>query len=415
MFADLLNNGAFTTSHLFVVLCTGLAFFAVQLALCFRVWLRMRREERVVEAQGLDAEPGEDERHGHRARSSKLGWVDWVLSNFAADATPGSFSREDALAELDARIASNGDYLALQRMGVMAPLLGVVLTVIGFYWLELGDDEQSLQTILLAVAPLVSGVGAGAVLALVNQVLLHVAGHRAESLRLAARRWFDTAIWRRLDGPSREAAGRAVAAMDALSVSLGEANARYVGGAAEIVEATSSMSAAAKQFREMIETVGAEMRGVPEALREVRRATTASADALEELIRVGSRAVANLDVSVAAFRSTIDREYAEAAKLERRVRRALGRAARQLDGEERRGPGVAAADSAGRVTQQAESLRAALSGLEDALAAIEELGKTQWRERTSGVGGPAAADVEAVSDGSQARDEEMARLARRPR
>ncbi len=33
--------------------------------------------------------------------------------------------------ELDARIASDGGYLLLQRMGVMAPLLGVVLTVAG--------------------------------------------------------------------------------------------------------------------------------------------------------------------------------------------------------------------------------------------------------------------------------------------
>jgi hypothetical protein len=82
-------------------------------------------------------------------------------------------------------------------MGVMAPLLGVVLTVAGFYWLHVGDDVQSLQTILLAVAPLVSGVGTGAVLALINQALLHIAGRRVESLRMSARTWFDTVIWSR--------------------------------------------------------------------------------------------------------------------------------------------------------------------------------------------------------------------------
>ena len=108
------------------------------------------------------------------------------MSNFPADTTnpPGNFTREDVLQELDTRIASNGDYLLLQRMGVMAPLLGVVLTVVGFYWLKVGDEEQSLQSILLAVTPLVSGVGTGAVLALINQVLLHIAGRRAESLRM---------------------------------------------------------------------------------------------------------------------------------------------------------------------------------------------------------------------------------------
>jgi hypothetical protein len=101
------------------------------------------------------------------------------------------------LQELDTQIASNGNYLLLQRMGVMAPLLGVVLTVAGFYWLRVGDGDQSLQSILLAVTPLVSGVGTGAILALINQALLHIAGRRVESLRMTARSWFDAAVWRR--------------------------------------------------------------------------------------------------------------------------------------------------------------------------------------------------------------------------
>jgi hypothetical protein len=69
------------------------------------------------------------------------------------------------------------------------------LTVGGFYWLRVGDGEQSLQTILLTVTPLVSGVGTGAILALINQALLHIAGRRVESLRTTARSWFDMVIW----------------------------------------------------------------------------------------------------------------------------------------------------------------------------------------------------------------------------
>ena len=53
------------------------------------------------------------------------------------------------------------------------------------------------RRILLAVTPLVSGVGTGAVLALINQALLHIAGRRVESLRMTARTWFDTVIWSR--------------------------------------------------------------------------------------------------------------------------------------------------------------------------------------------------------------------------
>jgi hypothetical protein len=120
------------------------------------------------------------------------------------------------LGELDTRIASNGDYLLLQRMGVMAPLLGVVLTVVGFYWLKVADGDESLQSILAAVAPLVSGVGTGAVLALINQALLHMAGRRVESLRMTARTWFDTVIWSRASFDTQGSAGKAVQAMERL-------------------------------------------------------------------------------------------------------------------------------------------------------------------------------------------------------
>src|SRR5947207_10546319 len=101
-------------------------------------------------------------------------------------------------------------------MGVMAPLLGVILTVAGFYWLRVGDENQSLQTILLAVTPLISGVGTGAVLALINQALLHIAGRRVESLRMSARTWFDSVIWSRSSFDTQASTMKAVQAMERL-------------------------------------------------------------------------------------------------------------------------------------------------------------------------------------------------------
>jgi methyl-accepting chemotaxis protein len=334
VFAGLLNNSDFTSSHLFVVLCTGLAFFAVQLVLSVRFYVRTRRQERAIRALCRDREDGRDDSQDLQATTDRSGWLQWVTANFTADAagTPCNFSRDDALQELSERIASNGDYLLLQRMGIMAPLLGVVLTVIGFYWLEIGEQEQSLRAILLAVAPLVSGVGTGAVLALINQALLHVAGHRAESLRSAARNWFDTTVWSRVGLNDRAATGRTIAALDDLSASISDASARYLHGIDHIHESTASMSSAASQFHDVVRSFGAEITDVPEALSEIRRATAASAEALEELIHVGSRAVANLDDSVTAFRATVDGEFAGAAKLQQRAGRIMARSAKMLDG-----------------------------------------------------------------------------------
>jgi hypothetical protein len=179
------------------VIGIGVAFLLVQLALCMSFCWRLRGYERAIRRLHRDSKQGGDGRGGVRPLSARHAWVHWVLANFpqGTKQRPSNFTREDALQELDTRIASNGNYLLLQRMSVMAPLLGVVLTVAGFFWLNVGGDDQSLQNILLAITPLISGVGTGAVLALINQLLLHVAGRRVESLRMTARGWFDSVIW----------------------------------------------------------------------------------------------------------------------------------------------------------------------------------------------------------------------------
>jgi hypothetical protein len=255
----------------------------------------------------------------------------WVLSNFPIDGSgsASNYSREDALQELDTRIASDGDYLLLQRMGVMAPLLGVVLTVAGFYWLNVGKDDQSLEGILMAVTPLVSGVGTGAVLALINQVLLHIAGRRVESLRMSARTWFDKVIWSQSGGDA-EVTVQAVHAVERFAGSMNDAAEQFTANSELINASTASMTEAATHFREVVQSFTAQMDGLPEGLQDVRRTTAASADAFEKLIGVGSRAVSNLDVSVAAFRTTLEREFAAAAKLHRRSSRSLKETVQQI-------------------------------------------------------------------------------------
>jgi hypothetical protein len=197
---DFFNNyGNLLSSEWAPVIGVGIVFFLVQLLLHALFCFRLRRQERGIERLFRDYQQSGDGRSGIRSLSERHAWLHWVAANFPSDARHRSsaFTREVALHELDTRIASDGNYLLLQRMGVMAPLLGVVLTVIGFFWLDVGGDDASLQNILSAVAPLMSGVGTGAVLAIINQMLLHIAGRRVESLRTTARTWFDAAIWSR--------------------------------------------------------------------------------------------------------------------------------------------------------------------------------------------------------------------------
>lgn len=211
-------NSELLSSQWVVVAGIGLMFFLVQLVLSFSFCSRMKRQERAIRRLYRDREKGGTGRADRRELPWGFAWIHWVNANFPKNGGQSSnnFTREDVLSELDTRIASYGDYLLLQRMGVMAPLLGVVLTVVGFYWLKVGEGDESLQSILSAVAPLVSGVGTGAVLALINQALLHMAGRRVESLRMMARTWFDTVIWSRASFDTQGSTGKAVQAMERL-------------------------------------------------------------------------------------------------------------------------------------------------------------------------------------------------------
>jgi methyl-accepting chemotaxis protein len=152
-------------------------------------------------------------------------------------------------------------------------------------------------------------------LALINQALLHVAGRRAESLRMSARMWFDSVIWSHIGLDTQAATVKAVHALEQFATSMTGTAVRHTAIADQIDKSTASINNAASAFRDVVHAFSGEIKGVPEALCDVRNATTASASALEELIQVGSRAVSNLDVSVAAFRTTLDRDFATAAKL----------------------------------------------------------------------------------------------------
>jgi hypothetical protein len=339
--------GEFRADNWMVVIGVGLVFFLVQLALTLRFNLRLRRQRRILAQLADNFDKGGDGRGDAHKLHESYGWIHWVVDNFPARSTnpPANYSREDVLQELDTRIASDSDYLLLQRMGIMAPLLGVVLTVVGFYFLEISDSqEQSLQSILLAVTPLVAGVGTGAVLALVNQVLLHVAGRRVEALRLAAREWFDAVVWRHIGLDTQAATVKAVRAIERLASSVTDASARHDASSNRIAQTSQSMKDAGAQFGQVVKSFATEIRGIPESLSEVRRSTSAAAASLDELIQIGTRAVANLDVSVAAFRSSLDRDFATAAQLHFKSSRTLS-------------------ESVGRISEAAELLKSGASDM----------------------------------------------------
>jgi hypothetical protein len=95
-------------------------------------------------------------------------------------------TREAAISELERQLALLPTSISLRRLGVMAPLLGVVLTtgsiVFGETAARLGTDGGGvgdLRGMLRELSPLLAGVSVGAVLAIVNQ-FLSIVLHRVE-------------------------------------------------------------------------------------------------------------------------------------------------------------------------------------------------------------------------------------------
>ncbi|MCA9122340.1 MAG: hypothetical protein H6822_14645 [Planctomycetaceae bacterium] len=305
--------------HWSIVLAVGLLFFAVQLALCYRFFRWLSKYVRTLTELTEDVENGGDGRKNIGELALHFPWLKWVNSNFpVGTTTPGNYTREDVLHELDTRIASSSDYLLLQRMGVMAPLLGVILTVLGFPFIQLPETEDpSLDQMLDVVTPLVAGVGTGAILALINQWLLHVAGGRAEAMRMIGRTWFDSAIWYSVGLDTQAATVKAIAAIERMAKSVSESAEHQSENAHRLVESTSAMRHAAAEFREIVQVFGTDIKDLPETLRDVRDATAASAKTLDALIPVGKRAVAGLDVSVSAFRTSIEQDFIPSASRHR--------------------------------------------------------------------------------------------------
>ena len=331
---NLLDGVRNLSDHWAVVIGVSVFFFLLQMMLSMKLYAQTWGQNRFLRQLRRDFEAGGSGRPTLEEPLDDFSWLEWVVASFPTaeeNRRPGRFTRETALHELDVRIASDWSYLLLQRMGVMAPLLGVVLTVVGFYWLKVDDGtEQSLQTILTSVTPLVSGVGAGAVLALLNQFLLQGVGGRLERLRMTARSWFDAVIWPYATPESPVSEVNAISSIETFAGILVGAARRHTESSDQIAAATAAMKQAAAKFEQIVGSIHGEIKGLPAALDVIRDATDASAQALQDLIPVGARAVANLDVSVAAFRTTIDREFTEAAKIHLEASKSLDAAVEQM-------------------------------------------------------------------------------------
>lgn len=131
-------------------------------------------------------------------------------------------ARDVAGKQLEETLATNREYLKLQKLQSAAPLIGVLLTAMGFITME--NDLNDVQS--LAV-PLVGGVATGAILALLSQLVLYFVELDIDKSRRDGQRLIDE-IWIKatseLVNPHRSiliAVGRLEEATTSLTAALG--------------------------------------------------------------------------------------------------------------------------------------------------------------------------------------------------
>lgn len=305
----------------FIVAGIGLAFLLLQLCTCARFWLRMKRHKRNLSKLIRDMD-GEGDGRDIEAFVGDIPWLKWVDENFPRDsAAPANYTRDDVLKELDTQIGADGNYLLLQRAGVMAPLLGVIITVVGFIFLlpetEGMSEELAMSDILYMVTPLVAGVGIGAALAFINQWLLHLVGVRVEAVRDAARTWFDAAIWRDLGLDVQAATVKAITAMQRMARAVLKSSLQQEENAKALRKSIAKIYQSSDTFQQTYEAFGQELGELPGTLAELTDTAKAAVDTLGSLVPVGERAVLGLDVSVSAFSKAVEGQFVEAAKTHR--------------------------------------------------------------------------------------------------
>ncbi|MFZ1935264.1 MAG: methyl-accepting chemotaxis protein [Thermoguttaceae bacterium] len=295
-----------------VVLPVFCAFLAFQLYLFLSHRWAVVRQRNILETLWQQGCAPEHELTQGRANRQ---WLGWVATRFHDGAfNDGHYSREDVLAQLDNWLEGHGSYLFLQRMGIMAPLVGLLITVIGFFFLQTPTaDSGDLKQILYSLTPLVLGVGTGATLALINQLLLHLAGKGTDNLRTVACRWFDDCVWKHVQTKPHVAANNAAEALQSMADIIHGSIGSFRDSTAAISHTSHSLEVAggavalaAGQLQSQMAGISGEMKDLQATAKNVVNSANGIAPAVEAV-------TTDLAESVKMFKTVVQVQLGQAA------------------------------------------------------------------------------------------------------
>jgi hypothetical protein len=309
---DSINSRGLQGFHIMGILAIAglvLLFFVSQCSLCLLA-------VRFIRGQRLSIERRKASEVRDRDTSGSSPWLSWVDDAFPRGTVSNTgWSRDDAFEMLDESVTAIQSYQWLQRLAVMAPLVGVLITAIGLASLRVPANQVlTLSTILGAVTPLFSGVIVGASLAIWNQILLQIVQWQIQQLRETAQRWFDREIWSRAIAAPREAVESTIAALRELARSIKDtakvqrANALRTRRATRaVVRASLASENAFKGFGTGLAEFSSQIR----TLQKITESTRILAQSMEPSLRKAHDA---LMATVNGFQKAVDDQFIPAAR-----------------------------------------------------------------------------------------------------
>ncbi len=144
--------------HIFVVLTVAVFFIITQLYLCVAITRKRNKY--------LDSLKQLADRTVRSGSDVNVQWFD-LFFNSIRNSSLLVCAKDSAIQHAEDQVYSLGEYAILQRLGTIAPLIGVILTAVGFLTIE-----NALSDISSFGPPLAAGVLAGAVLSVINQGFL---------------------------------------------------------------------------------------------------------------------------------------------------------------------------------------------------------------------------------------------------
>ena len=254
-----------------------------------------------------------------RARSENARtFSEWLASR--DDGRRAQQTRESALLDLERSLSSCWYAAILRRSGVVAPLLGVTLTAIGFI---AGSDAMSSlasvgrepSSIAGELAPLFYGVTGGAVLAIASQVLLAMLAKHDEWLIRLALAPEDLDKFHRPESSFEQYVDGLRAATTELSASTVQLREMMAGAVDGYRQVSESSNTFARQLSSTSESLTGEVATAADHFANVwtqfEAATTSAMGAVEKLSKRATDRAARVEAALVALEG-IHREAADA-------------------------------------------------------------------------------------------------------